>query len=686
MGQCVPHFARSQQDLRRFAAIGLLALVYFVLCRVSLVLIIPDNSLVTIWPGAGVLLTALLLYGRTHRWTILATFALANLAASLLGSRSLAVSGALIVPHLVEAIVGEILYRRLAGRSLRIDTLYRSSVLVFVVTPVSTTVGAVLAAVALHVAADRSFASTLGTYWFAVSLGLLSTAPVLLLSFATKRQRSSRMYYGEFAVFVVAILWLSSWVFSLETLQEVPILRRTYTLIALHTWAAFRLRAREAAVLPAITMFVAIWFTTHGCGVFALGHTSEVHQLLDAEIYLCTITVLSLFVSVIRTERETQQRRLVSALAARSEHERLEHMRSITDAVPACIAYFDSNCLCKFVNKYCGGMWGHCPDQILGRHIGDILDPEAYRSYKPFIADVLNGKTQEFEIRFHAPNGEARHGRVTLVPHFDRDRQQVGFYCLASDITEQQAVAEQLRQHQENQANISRLITMGELAGGLAHELNQPLSAINNYSRGALRRITDPHTDPNTLKEAFEYISHEACRASTIIDGLRRHFARHGIARTPVSLAELAQRAIALCAADIRRHGIVTSVVDAVDVPQVNVDAVQIEQVLINLVRNACDAMRDTPAPRMLRIDIEATCERKLMVGVCDRGSGFSEEAKKRMFETFYSTKPRGLGMGLSICRSIIESHGGNLQALRNADGGATFRFTLPTDATGEVS
>ena len=250
---------------------------------------------------------------------------------------------------------------------------------------------------------------------------------------------------------------------------------------------------------------------------------------------------------------------------------------------------------------------------------------------------------------------------------------------IASDITTRKTADELARQQQEKVQFTARLMTMGELATSLAHELNQPLTAIANYTEGAVARLRGGAMSQHELATALHKTSQQAQRAGRIIQRIREFVKRSTPHRRVASLSRIVEDAIAFAELETRKRGITIAADLAPDVPPVHADPVLIEQVLVNLLKNAIDAMQDA---LVRRIDVTAhrTADGMAEVAVIDRGCGIAGGASERLFEPFFSTKDDGMGMGLKICRSIIEFHHGRLSIEPNPEpaGGTIARFTLP--------
>ncbi len=244
---------------------------------------------------------------------------------------------------------------------------------------------------------------------------------------------------------------------------------------------------------------------------------------------------------------------------------------------------------------------------------------------------------------------------------------------------------EELQRHQVELTHVARLSTMGEMAASLAHELNQPLHAVKNYARGSVRRLLKKDEKDEELLSALWQISEEANRAAEIIRRVRGFVRKRDFQVSKLSVNGLVEEVLLLSKAELQRRRAAVVVVLAPDLPAVVGDPIQIEQVMLNLVRNGLEAMDDVPELRggpRLWIKTGRHGDGHVEVSVQDRGKGIGENDLEKIFEPFFTTKPEGLGMGLAISRSIVQAHGGRLWASASEDQGCTFHFTLPTAAT----
>ncbi|MDS4071759.1 MAG: PAS domain S-box protein [Defluviicoccus sp.] len=250
---------------------------------------------------------------------------------------------------------------------------------------------------------------------------------------------------------------------------------------------------------------------------------------------------------------------------------------------------------------------------------------------------------------------------------------------IGTDITEHKQIQDMTQRQQERLEQTARLISMGEMASSLAHELNQPLSAIANYSMGCVNRLRSGSYNAEDLLAAMQKASFQAERAGKIIRRMRDFVRKSEPHRAQVVLAEIVDEALGFAEIEARKAGTEIRVDIAPDLPPVHADKIMIEQVLLNLVKNGIEAMATTPRDRRrLTVSAHRNGGQHVEVEVSDRGHGITGEQADKLFSPFYTTKPQGMGMGLNICRSIVEYHHGRMWALPNPGGGSIFRFTLP--------
>ena len=290
-----------------------------------------------------------------------------------------------------------------------------------------------------------------------------------------------------------------------------------------------------------------------------------------------------------------------------------------------------------------------------------------------------------FVYRTAGADGSVAHTSTSGKPVFDADGRFLGYRGVSTDVTaavRAEQVESALHLAQAELARVTRVTTLGELAASIAHEINQPLAAIGADANACLHWLAADRPDLDSVREALTAILKDGDRAAAVISRIRTLLARSPVAHGPCDLTGVIRDVLPLVGPEIERHGIRLETSLGPDLPPVMGDRIQLQQVLLNLLLNAAEAVRDVP-PERRRLVVRATLEPRedgpwAVVAVEDAGVGFGEVEAPRLFEAFYTTKPGGLGMGLSISRSIIDSHRGRLWATANPDHGATFHLALP--------
>ncbi|ABD89578.1 sensor protein FixL [Rhodopseudomonas palustris] len=364
-------------------------------------------------------------------------------------------------------------------------------------------------------------------------------------------------------------------------------------------------------------------------------------------------------------------------------------LRSILDTVPDAMIVIDGHGIMRFFSSAAERLFGYSEGEAIGRNVSELMaGPDRARHdnhldrYRASgerhiigIGRIVTGRRRDgTTFPIHLTIGEMRSGGE---PHF------TGFI---RDLTEYQQTQARLHELQSELVHVSRLSAMGEMASALAHELNQPLSAISNYMKGS-RRLLSGSNDPNRpkIEAAMDRAAEQALRAGQIIRRLRDFVSRGESEKRVESLAKLIEEAGALGLTGAREQGVLLRFNLDRQSDMVLVDRVQIQQVLVNLFRNAVEAMAHSDK-RELVVANNRVADHMIEVAVSDTGSGFHDDVKSNLFQTFFTTKETGMGVGLSISRSIIEAHGGRMWAETNSAGGATFRFTLPAAASEDLA
>lgn len=423
--------------------------------------------------------------------------------------------------------------------------------------------------------------------------------------------------------------------------------------------------ASVGGVAPAMT-------ATFLCLIFSLavlrdGLWSVPANLIDAGCF----ALLGPFIAI-TGERLWQRSREASSRNAQ--------LQSILETVPEAMVVIDADGAIRSFSAAAERLFGWRRDEAVGRNVR-LLMPEPYSSeHDGYLSRYLateerhvigvgrkvvgrrkDGSTFPMELAV----GEARVGTKRFFTGFARD------------LTERQDQERRMRELQAELTHASRLTAMGEMATSLAHELNQPLAAVVSYTRGSITLLDQGDTDLARLRQAMGRASEQAMRAGDIIRHLGEFVAKGETEHTLQDPAALIEDASALALIGAHDHNIRVNMRLATGLGPVQVDKVQIQQVAVNLIRNAIDAMEAAPA-RHLAICLEAEGSRTVRVSVSDTGPGVDPGIRDRLFDPFVTTKATGMGLGLSICRTIIEAHGGRIWAQENPGGGTVFAFTLP--------
>jgi PAS domain S-box-containing protein len=295
---------------------------------------------------------------------------------------------------------------------------------------------------------------------------------------------------------------------------------------------------------------------------------------------------------------------------------------------------------------------------------------------------LATGETFENEARVRrAADGEYRWFLIRSLPLRDEKGNIVKWYGTMTDIEDRKRAEEALRKANADLAHITRVMTMGELAASIAHEINQPLAAVVTNADACMVWLSSEPPNLEEARAAVDCIAQDGTRASEVIRHIRAMFTKDTPERTRVQVNELIREVGALLQAEASRNQVALQTELATDLPPAMGDPVQLQQVIVNLVLNGIEAMSAvTDRPRRLVIRSERHNSDEVLVAVRDSGAGIDAKDFRRIFDAFFTTKAQGMGMGLSICHSIIEAHRGRLWASANSDHGATLQFTLPAD------
>jgi len=363
-----------------------------------------------------------------------------------------------------------------------------------------------------------------------------------------------------------------------------------------------------------------------------------------------------------------------------------DRLRLVIDTIPAHAWSARPDGSIDFVNQRFLEFTGRTMEEILGWGWGSLVHPDDLTRYVgEWQAAVGTGEPMESEARVRRMDGDYRWLLIRNVPLHDKPGNIVSWYGTAIDIEERRRAEEALRQSQADLARVNRMTTLGELTASLAHEVNQPIAAAVTNANTCLRWLTRDHPDVEEARAAAARIVKDGTRAAEIIKRIRLLFKKSTPQRESVDTNEVIREMIVLLRGEATGYSISVRTELAEDLPQVMGDRVQLQQVLMNLMMNGIDAMKDVYGTRELTIKSQRGGNEELLVSVSDTGAGLPSQQADQIFKAFFTTKVQGTGMGLSISRSIVESHGGRLWAAENSPRGASFYFTLPTKVEAPV-
>jgi PAS domain S-box-containing protein len=438
------------------------------------------------------------------------------------------------------------------------------------------------------------------------------------------------------------------------------------------------------AAIPVMhyTGMAAVSFTPSGMPA-DMTHTVSISTLGTAGIAAVTIIVLGLALLTSWLDRgfaartlELQEQKLQRSEAYLAEAQRLTHTGSWAWRV----AGKDAVHLSEEWYRIYGFDPENGPPAIEERL--QRIHPEDRARWQA-VLDRAIAEESNYEVVFRIllPDGSVKHIHTLGHPVLNASGDLAQFVGSSTDITQRKLAEEALRQAQADLAHVSRMTTMGELTASLAHEVNQPIAAAVTDANTCLRWLMRDQPDLEEAREAASRMAKDATRVADIVSRIRLLFKNISLQRELVDVNEVIREMIVLLAGEATQYAIAVRTELASDLPQVMGDRVQLQQVLMNLVLNGMEAMKDVDTARELIINSQPAKNEQVMVSVSDTGVGLPPQQADQIFNAFFTTKPSGTGMGLRISRSIIESHGGRLWAANNSPRGASFCFTLPTKA-----
>ena len=419
-----------------------------------------------------------------------------------------------------------------------------------------------------------------------------------------------------------------------------------------------------------------------GCTLFFLQlPVNNLPDILDISAFAIIGLGITWFGEALQRSRREAADRNRNLLAGQA------HLRSILDTVPDAMIVIDEQGVITSFSAAAEALFGYSAAEAIGSNVRNLM-PSPYReAHDDYLARYLSTGERRIIGIGRVVVAERKDGStfpIELAVGEMRSSDQRYFTGFIRDISERQETEARLQDLQSELVHMSRLTAMGEMASALAHELNQPLSAIGNYLKGS-RRLLEPADDETSsmMRTALDKAAEQALRAGQIIRRLRDFVSRGETERRVESVSKLVEEASALALVGAKELAVDVRMRFQPDADLVLADRVQIQQVLLNLIRNAIDAMGESQK-RELVITTRLDGSNMLQVSVADTGPGLAPEIVDQLFQPFVTTKRQGMGVGLSISRTIIDAHGGKIWVEPNRDGGTIFHFTLRAVSEGE--
>jgi two-component system, LuxR family, sensor kinase FixL len=355
-----------------------------------------------------------------------------------------------------------------------------------------------------------------------------------------------------------------------------------------------------------------------------------------------------------------------------------QRFRAMADAAPVMIWMAGADKLCTYFNRGWLAFTGRTTDQEMGNGWTEGVHREDLDRCVRIYSEAFGARrkfTMEYRLRRH--DGEYRWVLDSGAPRVETDGTFLGYIGSAFDVTDIKRAEAETALRRNELAHLSRVAMLGELSGSLAHELNQPLAAILSNAQAAQRILARGAGNLDEIREILKDIVEDDKRAGEVIKRLRALFRKEELRYRPLEINDVVLDVLRLMRSDLSNRDVTVSTELAAGLPRVEGDPIQLQQVLLNLVMNGCDAMDGAPGERRLTLRT-AAADGEVEVSVADRGPGIPPADLQRIFDPFVSTKSDGMGLGLAVCRTIVDAHAGRLWAANNGDRGASFHFTLP--------
>ena len=657
---------------RRELGLHLLVLAaYGAAVEVGLQFVLPQANVSLVYPATGVGLALVYLLGARFAVTV----AVAAFAARYGFEEGLAPTLAVAASAGLASAAGAAALRRFDVRP-QLDRLRDVVVVVAIGALLSSVVSSGVGAAVMYTAGLtewRGLGSLWWVCWVAEIVGALVTAPVLL-TWSRPGERAWTRGRAFELVFIAAAVVLTGWVVYADVLPPGVAMAKplSYVVFPIMIWAATRCISREVALLLFVHAAIAVAYTVSNQGPFAGGSLRE--NLLSLHAHLAMLSISVLMLQAAMGERRNAERALRESEAK---------YRLLVENQTDLVVKMDRSGEILFASPSVGELFGSSEKELVGRPFKALL-PRAETGASPWAELYQPPHACYLEHPVQTLKGERWLGWAAKAV-LDAGGGIEAVVAVGRDVTARRRAEAESRQYLQELAHVGRLSAMGEMAAGLAHELNQPLCAIMTFSQATLRLLDRPERQQE-LRHAIERTAANADRAGEIIRQMRSFVRKDDPAAVEADINDMVREVVELTAAEANHNEIQVKTSLAAGLPRVSAATIQIHQVLVNLIRNAIEALAGIEHEgRRVEIRTRRLAGGQVEVSVADNGPGIPETLRQELFEPFVSSKDNGMGLGLSISRSIIQAHGGELQVESSAGQGTVFRFDLPP-AAGEQS
>ncbi|MBK7355949.1 MASE1 domain-containing protein [Propionivibrio sp.] len=621
------------------------------------------NGVAGIWPAAGLSVATMLLFGPSVSLAIFFSDFLVGLNTGLpTGHALLLATGAV-----GEALVAWYLLTRIARFDPRLRRI--KDVTAFVIAGVlPATMLCMIPRMLLTAVMDGAGptpapnAQTVLVGLLGHGLGVLLVAPVIL---SWTAERPLLKPSAEFYLLLLAAVLLNAAAFTAT--PSGPASALLYAVFVVVLWAALRFGPRETSDVMLLTAIFATWAAWRASGPFII--SNQIEALYSLSLFLMVATVTALLLAAAARER--------SASAQRVEESELAHRMLIEQMREGVITLDGMRRLAFVSDRFCA-LSGWQRQDLIGRPFTQLVATADRLRLEQALSDTERGQDVQIEVALERAGEGTMLASVAPRRLAGSEGQPARIMAVVADITESRRAAELSRLRLQQIAHTNRVQSMDEMAIAFAHEISQPLTAITSYAQAARRFLSAGSGAIGPAREAIDGAEREARRGSEIVRRIRGFVQDRKSERVPQVADLLVSEVAQLAEPEVRQHGVELRTDLCANGCKVLVDPVQIQQVLLNLVRNAAEAIGEAgSATRLITLKSVSAPPDGVAFAVIDSGPGFAPAELAKIFDPFYTSKPDGIGIGLALCRSIIEDHDGQLHGAAEPGRGATFTFTL---------